>query len=91
MTVTPNPPNRSASSAVVTTAIGAASPSMNSMRAAGSAGSNGRYAAPDFCTARIATIASAERENSRATICPGPAPCSISRFASRFDASSSSR
>ena len=55
-------------------ATGAASPSMNSIRASGCAGSIGRYAAPVLSTARIATIASAERGSSSATRSPGPAP-----------------
>jgi hypothetical protein len=42
MTATPNPSSRSASAVVVTAAIGVVSASMNSIRAAGSAGSIGR-------------------------------------------------
>ena len=42
-------------------------------------------------TARIATIASAERGTSNATHCPGPAPRPINKCANRFEASSSSR
>ncbi|BCP05286.1 hypothetical protein MINTM019_27420 [Mycobacterium paraintracellulare] len=90
-TIRSKPSNLSARSAVVTAAIGAASVSMNSTRAAGSAGSIGRYAAPDLSTARIATIASADRENSSATNAPGPAPRSTSKCANRLAASSSSR
>ena len=74
MTSRSHPSNRSASPAVVIAAIGAESSVMNLIRAAGCAGSIGRYAAPVFSTARIATIASAERANSSATHCPGPAP-----------------
>ena len=74
-------------SAVVIAATGAASASMNSTRAAGNAGSIGRYAAPVFSTAAIATIASAHRENSSATHEPGPTPRSASKCANRFDAS----
>src|ERR1700742_4460404 len=66
--------NRAASSPVVTAATGAASPIMNSIRASGTAGSIGKYAAPDFSTAKIATTASADRGNSTATHRPGPAP-----------------
>ncbi|SHX30231.1 Uncharacterised protein [Mycobacteroides abscessus subsp. abscessus] len=60
------------------------------MRAAGSAGSIGRYAAPALSTARIEMIASAERWNSNATVCPGPAPWPINLCANRFAAASSS-
>ncbi|GFG97331.1 hypothetical protein MTIM_32100 [Mycobacterium timonense] len=74
ITVSAWPSNRDASSAVVTTATGAASPSTNSMRASGTAGSIGRYAAPDLSTAKIAMIASADRPNISATDCPAPAP-----------------
>ncbi|PQM44792.1 hypothetical protein C1Y40_05044 [Mycobacterium talmoniae] len=42
-------------------------------------------------TASTATTASADRENSSATRSPGPAPCSTSRCANRFAASSNSR
>ena len=73
------------------TAVGAASVSMNSIRASGSAGSIGRYAAPVLSTASIATIASAERSNSSATHCPGPTPRPANRCANRLAASSSSR
>ena len=69
-----HPSSRDRSPAVVIAAIGAASASMNSIRAAGTAGSIGRYAAPVLSTARIATIASAERANNSATHRPGPAP-----------------
>src|SRR6185437_3561495 len=72
-------------------AIGAASVSMSSTRAAGSAGSIGRYAAPDLSTATIDTIASADRENSSATNTPGPTPRPISTCANRLAASSSSQ
>ncbi|BCZ24641.1 hypothetical protein MTY59_44960 [Mycobacterium senriense] len=91
MTIRSKPSNLPARSAVVTAAIGAASVSMNSTRVAGSAGSIGRYAAPDLSTARIDTIASAERENSSATNSPGPAPRSIRTCANWLAASSSSR
>ena len=64
---------------------------MNPIRAAGAAGSIGRYAAPVLSTATIAMIASADRENSSATHAPGPAPYPVSKCANRFDASSSSR
>ena len=53
-------------------AIGAASASMNSIRAAGSPGSIGTYAAPVLRTATIATIASADRDISSATHSRGP-------------------
>ena len=86
-----HPSSRPANPAVVTATTGAASASMNSIRASGSIGSIGRYAAPDFNTARIAMIASAERFNSNATHSPGPAPWPTSRCANRFEASSSSR
>ena len=91
MTSRSHPSSRSASPAVVIAAIGAASASMNSIRAAGSAGSIGRYAAPVFSTAKIATIASADRDNSSATHSPGPTPWPASRCANRLAASSSSR
>ncbi len=68
-------PAATASPAVVIATSGAASASMNPIRAAGSAGSIGRYAAPVLSTASIATIASADRSNSSATHCPGPTPC----------------
>ena len=42
-------------------------------------------------TAKIATMASADRENSTATDCPGPAPCPANMCANRLAASSSSR
>ena len=90
-TARPRPSSRERKPAVVTAAIGAASTSMNSTRASGTAGSIGRYAAPDLSTARIATMASADRENSSATHRPGPAPRPNSKCANRFDASSSSR
>ena len=41
------------------------------IRAAGTAGSIGTYAAPVFTTATIATTASVERGNNNATRCPG--------------------
>ena len=91
MTVRSHPSNRSANPAVVTAAIGAASSTMNPIRANGNAGSIGRYAAPVLSTAKIATIASADRENNNATHAPGPAPYPINKCANRFDASSSSR
>ena len=91
MTGRSHPSSRSANSAVVIAAIGAASASMNSIRAAGTAGSIGTYAAPVLSTAKIATIASADRDNSNATRCPGPAPWPTNKCANRFDASSSSR
>ena len=69
MTSRSHPSSRAANPAVVIAAIGAASPTMNSIRAAGTAGSIGRYAAPVFSTAKIATTASADRENSSATHC----------------------
>ena len=82
---------RRRSPAVVIATIGAASSSMNPIRAAGSPGSIAKYAAPVLSTASIATIASAERSNSSATHCPGPTPCAASRCANRLAASSSSR
>ena len=85
MTATSWPSSRDRSPALVITALGAASASMNPIRAAGSPGSIGRYAAPALSTASIATIASAQRSNSSATDCPGPAPYAISRCASRLD------
>ena len=90
ITNTSQPSSRSASPAVVTAAIGAASSTMNPIRAAGNAGSIGRYAAPVLSTANIATIASAHRGNNSATHAPGPAPYPVSRCANRFDATSSS-
>ena len=53
--------------------------------------SSWRPAAPVFNTARIDTIASAERGNKSATVSPGPTPWSTSMCDNRFDASSSSR
>ena len=91
MTASSYPSSRERRSAVVIAAIGAASSIMNSIRAAGTAGSIGRYAAPVFSTAKIATIASADRGNSSATHCPGPAPWPANRCANRFAASSNSR
>ena len=91
MTVRSHPSSRSARPAVVTAAIGAASATMNPIRAAGAAGSIGRYAAPVLSTATIAMIASTDRENSSPTHAPGPAPYPVSKCANRFDASSSSR
>ena len=91
MTGRSHPSSRSANPAVVIAAIGAASSIMNPIRAAGSAGSIGRYAAPVLRTAMIATIASAERSNSSATHCPGPAPWPVNRCANRLAASSTSR
>ncbi len=67
MTATSAPSSRARNSAVVITATGAASASMNPIRASGCAGSIGTYAAPVLSTARIATIASAERGNNNAT------------------------
>ena len=61
------------------------------IRAAGTAGSIGTYAAPVFSTANIATIASAERGNSNATRCPGPTPSRANRCANRLAACSTSR
>ena len=61
-------------SVVVIAATGAASPSMNCMRDAGSRRVDRQIAAPVFSTAKIDTIASAERDNSSATRSPGPAP-----------------
>src|SRR5271167_5212215 len=74
ITVRAHPPSRSAKPAVVTAATGAASPSTNPRRAAGTAGSTGTYAAPVFTTANIATIASTDRDNNNATRCPAPTP-----------------
>ena len=75
MTSRSHPSSRSASPAVVTAAIGAASAIMNSIRAAGTAGSIGRYAAPVLSTAKIATIASSgPRKQQRHTLHPGPHP-----------------
>src|SRR5258705_12764871 len=74
ITATPDPANRPANPAEDTAATGAASDSMNSIRTSGSIGSIGTYPAPDFNTATIDTIASADRSNNNATHCPGPAP-----------------
>ncbi len=74
MTSSSHPSSRSANPVVVIAAIGAASASMNPIRASGCAGSIGTYAAPVLSTASIATIASAERSNSSATRSPGPTP-----------------
>ncbi|BCO74081.1 hypothetical protein MINTM008_34160 [Mycobacterium intracellulare] len=86
-----NAPNRGRTSAVVTAAIGSASVSMNSTRTVGSAGSIGTYAAPVLRTARIATIASADRGIATATRWPGAAPQPISLCANRFVISYTSR
>lgn len=86
-----NPPSRDRRSAVVTARIGAASAIMKSIRAVGADGSIGRYAAPVLSTARMATMASADRLNSNATHVPAAAPYSESRCANRFEDSSSSR
>ncbi len=91
MTTRSHPFSRDRNPAVVTAATGAASATMNRIRPAGTAGSIGRYAAPVLSTAKIATIASAHRENSSATTSPGPTPCPANRCANRFAASSSSR
>ena len=69
---------------------GAASVSMYSMRSAGWSASTGRYAAPDFSTATCATIMSIDLGIASATTCSGPAPCAVSRCASRFALASSS-
>src|SRR5689334_5479963 len=90
-TTRPNPSNRSANALAHTATTGAASPSTNSTRAAGTAGSIGTYAAPVLSTAKIDTTASTERENSNATRSPGPTPKPTNKCANRFDASSSSR
>ncbi len=74
--------------AVVIAAIGAESAIMNWIRASGSAGSIGIYAAPVFRTAMIDTIASADRGNSSATDCPGAAPWLSKKCANRFAAES---
>ncbi|OBK45119.1 hypothetical protein A5655_12435 [Mycobacterium sp. 1081908.1] len=91
MTSRSRPASRSARPAAVIAAVGAASSSMNSIRAAGTAGSIGTYAAPVLSTARIATIASADRGNNSATRCPGPIPWPASRCANRSAACSTSR
>src|SRR5579875_359129 len=90
MTSTSNPSSRSTNPAEVITATGAASPTTNATRAAGTAGSIGTYAAPVFNTAKIAATASTERGNNNPTRCPGPAPQPTNKCANRFDASSSS-
>src|ERR1700722_8093539 len=69
-----DPSSRDRTSAVVTTAIGAESLSTNSIRAAGTVGSTGTYAAPVLSTAKIATTASGVRGSSSATRAPGAAP-----------------
>ncbi|SKS92405.1 Uncharacterised protein [Mycobacteroides abscessus subsp. massiliense] len=74
MITNPLPPNRSASSAVVTTTTGPASHNTNRNRTSGTEGSIGTYAAPVFSTPMIATTASTDRENNNATRCPGPTP-----------------
>ena len=86
-----NPSSRDRRPSVVMTATGAASLSMNPMRACGSAGSIARYAAPDFTTASIVTTARAERSRSSATHSPVPMPRSESTCANRLADSSSSR
>ncbi len=91
MTVRWHPSSRSAKPVVVTAAIGAASPSTNCIRAAGTAGSIGTYAAPDFATASIATMASADRGSNNATRSPGPTPLQANRCANRLAACSTSR
>jgi hypothetical protein len=64
---------------------------MKSVRADGSAGSMGRYAAPTLSTDTIAVTASMERGSSSATVLPLPTPRLANRCANRFEASSSSR
>ncbi|CAM5663505.1 hypothetical protein KAURM247S_08251 [Kitasatospora aureofaciens] len=81
---------RSRVRASVTTRSGRASSNMYPIRAAGYSGSIGRYAAPVFSTARIATTSSAERGSATATRRSGPAPRAISAFASRFVRASNS-
>src|SRR4051812_24281497 len=90
ITGTPDPSNRPANPAILTAATGPTSASMNPIRASGSAGSIGRYAAPVFSTAQIATTPSAERGNSSATDRPGPAPRPANNHANRLAASSNS-
>ncbi|SON63963.1 hypothetical protein MSIMFI_05494 [Mycobacterium simulans] len=74
MTIKSCPASRPASAAVVIAATGAASVSMNAIRADGCPGSIGRYAAPVLSTAKIAVIAWAERSTSRPTTSPAPTP-----------------
>ncbi|SON63896.1 hypothetical protein MSIMFI_05427 [Mycobacterium simulans] len=69
-----NPSSRQRSSAVLSTTVGAASVSMNAIRASGTAGSIGRYAAPVLSTAKIAVIAWAERSTNNPTTSPAPTP-----------------
>ena len=88
---TSNPSSRERKPPVVTAAIGAASAIMKSTRVGGADGSIGRYAAPVLSTARMATMASADRLNSNATEVPGAAPWSTSTCANRLEASSTSR
>ena len=67
MTNSSCPSTRSANAAVVIAATGAASASTNSIRAAGTDGSIGTYAAPVLTTAKVATTASPVRGNNNAT------------------------
>ncbi|SKW50548.1 Uncharacterised protein [Mycobacteroides abscessus subsp. abscessus] len=91
MTDISRPSNRPARPLVVTTAVGAASSNMKSIRAEGITGSIARYAAPAFNTASMATIACDDRSRSSATQPPGTTPALLSLSASQFAASSSSR
>src|SRR6202008_2719121 len=90
-TTTSWPASRDRSPAVVITAIGAASATMNPNRAAGSPTSIGKYAAPALSTPNIATTAWAERSSNNPATHPGPTPDSANRCANRLAASSSSR
>src|ERR1700743_2191243 len=81
MTCSPDPSSRDRTSAVVTTAIGAESASTNSMRALGTLGSTGTYAAPVLSTAKIATTASGVRGSNTPTRAPGPARKGANRLA----------
>ena len=64
---------------------------MWSMRSAGWFGSTGTNAAPVLATAHTASTDSIDRGSASATTDSGPTPRSISKRASRFDRSSSSR
>src|ERR1700677_3996723 len=80
-----NPPGSTAvTAAMVSTAAGADSASMNAIRSAGYDGSTGGHPAPDLSTPSTAVIMSAERGSAMATSRPGPAPTVIRYRASRL-------
>jgi hypothetical protein len=77
------PPDAAAISSGRTTATAPAPASTASIRAAGQAGSTGRYAAPASQHPSIAVIISAPRGRLSPTTCSGPDPKAPSRDASR--------